>query len=456
LGVLNRRKFLKYVGAGAVAAGGAAAGYYLYDVGFARKPGVAVPTITQTATTVDYPPYADFKYKPYYLNPTDEQTVQFTNLSYDLGGDPLTSTWLVDNREASHERDYSTKLPEGEHVVDLQVSDGKQTRVKSGTIIVEPDQIYPTKPLHLKYKGVNYTVAELTPEWHVHNPGTEEMDEQLDTIHDELGCNAIIMEAGADYEDILIESVRLATGKGFDRIYVQPRYINYAIDDTIDRIGSFAEKVTSLTDSSDTVVLSIGHEFGLETSGIIPGDNWWERMGYQLKNSDWQARVNANLPIMFAKLMRTVREKYPQKPITYSAAIWEVDSVPWSDPAFESICTDAYVMTKFGVTEDWMLNHFSQLRRYRKPIHSSEAGCMTFTGAGEWGGAMPLGVWESHPYDEDEQARYIKMYCDMLNRARIDGYFYTVYNDDFDKTYGLYLGFKRKKGFYMYKSYQRS
>jgi hypothetical protein len=80
---------------------------------------------------------------------------------------------------------------------------------------------------------------------------------------------------------------------------------------------------------------------------------------------------------------------------------------------------------------------------------------MTFTGAGEWGGAMPLGVWETHPYDEDEQARYIKKYCDMLNRARIDGYFYTVYNDDFDKTYGLYNGKKRKKSFYMYKSYRR-
>jgi hypothetical protein len=455
LSKVDRRRFLKYAGAGAAAVGGAVAAYYLYEMGFARKTEVAAPTVTQTATTVDYPPYADFKYKPYYLCPTDEQTVWFTNMSYDLGGDPLDNTWLIDNNVVSHERDYSTKLPQGEHLVDLQVSDGRQTRVKSATTTVEPDQIYPARPLHLKYKGVNYTVAELTPEWHVHNPSTEEMDEQLDTIHDELGCNAIIMESGADYEDILIESVRLATGKGFDRIYVQPRYINYTIDDTIDRIGGFAKKVTSLTDSSDSVVLSVGHEFGLETAGIIPGDNWWERMGYQLKNSDWQARVNANLPRMFAKLMRTVREKYPQRPIAYSAAIWEVDSVPWSDPAFESICTDAYVMTKFGITDDWMLSHFSQLKRYRKPIHSSEAGCMTFTGAGEWGGAMPLGVWETHPYDEDEQARYIKKYCDMLNRARIDGYFYTVYNDDFDKTYGLYNGMKRKKGFYMYKSYQR-
>lgn len=48
--------------------------------------------------------------------------------------------------------------------------------------------------------------------------------------------------------------------------------------------------------------------------------------------------------------------------------------------------------------------------------------------------------------------------CNALNRARIDGYFYTQYNDPytFDKGYGLYNGFKRKKGFYMYKSYQRT
>jgi len=43
----------------------------------------------------------------------------------------------------------------------------------------------------------------------------------------------------------------------------------------------------------------------------------------------------------------------------------------------------------------------------------------------------------------------------MLNQAKIDGCFYTVYNGDFDKGYGLY-GTQRKKGFYMDKSYQRT
>ncbi len=44
----------------------------------------------------------------------------------------------------------------------------------------------------------------------------------------------------------------------------------------------------------------------------------------------------------------------------------------------------------------------------------------------------------------------------MLNGARVNGYFYTEYNDNFDKGYGLYNGPARKKGFYMYKSYQRA
>jgi hypothetical protein len=47
-----------------------------------------------------------------------------------------------------------------------------------------------------------------------------------------------------------------------------------------------------------------------------------------------------------------------------------------------------------------------------------------------------------------------------LNRERIDGSYYTIYNDPspFEKGYGLYdpVTKMRKKGFYMYKSYQRT
>ena len=44
----------------------------------------------------------------------------------------------------------------------------------------------------------------------------------------------------------------------------------------------------------------------------------------------------------------------------------------------------------------------------------------------------------------------------MLNTARIDGAFLYIYNYEWDKGYGIYNGLKRKKAFYMYKSYQRT
>jgi hypothetical protein len=100
------------------------------------------------------------------------------------------------------------------------------------------------------------------------------------------------------------------------------------------------------------------------------------------------------------------------------------------------------------------LKELSDLKRFGKPVTVSEFGCATYKGAGSWG-ASDLNM-EEHPYDEDEQASYIEKYCDMLNKADIDGAFYYMYNDDFDKSYGLYNGFRRKKGFYMYKSYRRT
>jgi hypothetical protein len=453
---VDRRRILEYLGAGAIAAGVMAAAYYLRNTPVGREPEVTVPAVTEAPTTVDYPPYADFKWKPYYLNPTDQQTIQFTNTSYDLGGDPLTNTWLIDNKEVSHERDYSTKLPVGEHVVDLQVSDRKQTRVNSTTITVEPDEIYTAIPLHLKHKGISYFAGPVPPDWAgAPNPDRDEMDEQLDTIRNELGCNAVIISAGGDYEDRLIECGHVAIEKGFQRIHIQPRYMGASPDETVERIGKFAPKVRELRQVSGAVVYSLGHEFGLETA-IIRGDSWLERLeNFMKQNQNDMERIRTTLRKMFKDILAICRKNYGYT-LSYAAIAYpEADVVPWEDSAFESVGVDAILEEGLGNAETWVLNLFSHLKKYDKPIQSMEAGCMTFTGAGRVAGTAPLHTQESLQYDEDEQANWIKRYCDLLNRARIDGYFYTQYNDNWDKGYGLYNGKKRKKGFYMYKSYQR-
>lgn len=458
---MDRRRFLKYAGTAAFAVGGAASAYYLYETQLGRRPEVTIPTTTQTATLTkaNHSPVAAFDYKPKYLNPTDRQTIRFTNKSYDHDGDPLNYNWIVDDQTVSQEKDYSTKLPIGQHLIKLSVTDSQNEDVTGHIVGADPEQIYPAKPLHLKYKGTTYFAGPVPPDWEaIPNPDHDEMGEQLDSIRNELGCNAIIISGGEGYEDKLIECGRIAIEKSFECVHIQPRYLGASPDETVERIGEFALKMRDLRRVSDAVIYSVGHEFGLETA-ILTGDNWLERLQTFMKwyPSDLE-KIQTTLKKMFKDILLICKQNYGYT-ISYAAiAYLETDIVPWNDPAFESVGVDAILEEAVGNNESWVLNLLSSLKRHNKPIQSMEAGCETYTGAGRVAGTAPLYAQETQTYDEDEQANWIKRYCDVLNKARIEAYFYTQYNDNWDKGYGLYNPYtqSRKKGFYMYKSYQRS
>jgi hypothetical protein len=384
--------------------------------------------------------------------------IQFTNLSTDSDNDPLTYRWLVDNQLASEQKDYSARLPVGQHLVELEASDRVAKSTVAQAVTVEPDQIYPTKPLHLRHKGFTYFAGPVPPAWpSLPRPTDDEMDEQLDTMRNELGCNAIIISGGEDYEDRLIECGRMAIQKGFERIHIQPRYMDAAPSETVEKVGRFATEVRSLREVSESVVYCVGHEFSNETA-ILPGDTWIERFTYLVEKPDWPKKVEATLPKMFRDLIAVCKQNYGYA-ISYAAiGFAEADMVPWENPVFDSVGVDVAVQDKYGCTEDWVVNLLSGLKKYRKPVNCMEAGCPTFTGAGKTAGTAPTQFQDTLQYDEDEQANWIRRECSALDRARIDGYFYTIYNDNWDMGYGVYnpQTRKRKKGFYMYKSYQRT
>jgi hypothetical protein len=461
---MHRRRFLKYSGAAAVTVGALAAAYYLCNTALRRNVEVTIPSATKTESTastrVNHSPVANFKYKPYYLDPTDQQTIQFTNLSTDEDGDPLTYEWLVDNEPVSTEEDYSTKLPVGQHDVRLEVSDPLTKNTTTQTVTVEPDQIYQTKPLKIKHKGIRMTVG-----WKGmgHTP-IDVTEEKLDAIHNELGCNAVIIFGNTEFENDLIEAGKLAIEKGFDRIYIAPMYLDLPLDETVENIGEFARRIKTLRQLSDSIVFMVGHEFTFDSYGLVPGETYPERLAYPIDHPNWDLEVKRVLPNAFRRIIALCKENYGY-PITYAATIMECESnlVPWSDPIFESVGTDAYVWDKVGWTQDWIIHHLDRLTRYGKPVNSTEWGCLTYKRASqEW--AFTDADLAEYPYDEDEQANYIQQYCEMLNRAKIDGAFYTQIDDERPKGYGLYLatthpfgpGSSRKKGFYMYKSYQRA
>ena len=457
---LNRRRFLKYAGGTAAVVGASALGL---DYFLTPRPSALNQTSALTATSSQFklPPIAQFDYVPKYIEPTDQQLVQFTNLSTDLYGDPLTYQWFVDNQPVSTEKDYSAKLPVGSHTVELRTSDPTITAcpcysIIESTITVESDQIYPTRQLNVTNKGMRYSAGAWAPYAATPTPTSDEMEEQLGTIRNELGCNAILVNAGAGYEENLIECGRIAIEKGFDRIYIQPEFMDSTIDETIQKVHEFIESIKPLRAISDSVVFVVGHEFGLETYGIIPGNTWYDRLQYQIEHNDWLEKVRSALPNMLDSIITDCKQNYGY-PITYSAAIWEDDLVPWHDPSIESVCVDAYIMDSVGWTADWISEHLSSFKEFGKPVNSAEWGCMTFTGAGAVSGTSPLYVGQN-PYDENEQANYIQQYFQMLNGADIGGCFYTIYTDPptYPKGFGLLNGLDRKKGFYMYKSYQRT
>jgi PKD repeat protein len=393
----------------------------------------------RSTSNQNHPPVANFKYKPSYLNPTDQQTIQFTNLSTDLDGDPLAYKWLVDGQLASEEKDYSAKLPVGPHTVELEASDPQIKTATTQAVTVEPDQIYPTKQLHIGYKGMRMMVGWKGMAWPIPIDIT---DEKLDIIHDELGCNAVLIFGNTEFEDDLIEAGRLAIRKGFDRIYVAPVYLDLPIDQTVQNIGRFAKKIRVLREASDSVVFMIGHEFTFDAYGIVPGETYPDRLWYPIQKPDWVRNsywkvLNSTLPDAFRRIIALCRENYGYQ-IAYAATPDEAASiVPWSDPIFESVSSDAYIWENVGWTENWIVNHLSELKRFRKPVNSTEWGCMTYKRASqEWYHDAPEDL-AKYPYDEDEQTKYIAQYCNTLNRARISGAFCNQLDDERLRGYGL-------------------
>jgi len=425
---------------------------------------VTTPATTQTESPTssrqNHPPVANFTRRPYYLNPTDQQTIRFAANCYDADNDALAYWWSVDGQPVSTQNDYSTRLPVGEHIVQLEVTDRLAQDSVQQPVTVEPDQIYPTKQLHIKHKGMRMMVG-----WKGMSPiPTDVTDEKLDIIHDELGCNAVIIFGNTEFEDDLIEAGRLAIQKGFDRIYVAPMYLDLSAGETVDRIGRFAKKVKALRQMSEAIVFMVGHEFTFDMYGIVPGETYPDRLRYPLEHGDWAGKAYAVLPGVFRKIVAVCKADYGYQ-IAYAATVWEADDiVPWSDPIFESVSSDDYIWDKVGWTENVVRRHLAGLKRYGKPVNSTEWGCLTYKGASqEWG--FTDSDLAKYPYDEDEQANYIAQYCSMLDKADISGAFYTQIDDERLKGYGLYKastspyfgpGSSRKKGFYMYKSYQRS
>lgn len=173
----DRRCFLRYVGAGAVAVGGAAAAYYLYSTGLGPKPEVTTTTRTERRmpSTTQALPELRVSYVPD-ENASLQDLVfldgQLFEPSAAVTGavEPLTLAWYLDDYVNPISTEYKPDpiaLAPGEHYPKLVVTDGAGRRkeiglpkvVKVGDPFIPPGKYGVAE--HLRWSVAQYQLAEV-------------------------------------------------------------------------------------------------------------------------------------------------------------------------------------------------------------------------------------------------------------------------------------------------------
>ena len=274
------RGYMKYTAAGVVVVGGAAAGaYYFTRPKLTPSPTetynpTETPSPTSKVTPINHPPTAIFRIKPEYILPATDQDIEFINLTEDIDDDPLTYSWFVDGQVASEEKDYSTRLSDGDHTIGLAVTDGRLADQTQKELTVEPARAhYPEKDLKVPIKGIGYKIG--IPGWLDNIVPISRMDDDLTILHDELGCNGIRVESS--FNEQLIKCGEIAINKGFNYISLNSRYVNAPWDVWVNKIKDLAPEAEKLRKRSDAIVLQPATEFCVDSKAVFKHDTYTER-----------------------------------------------------------------------------------------------------------------------------------------------------------------------------------
>ncbi|MEM4246100.1 MAG: hypothetical protein QW390_02265, partial [Candidatus Bathyarchaeia archaeon] len=215
----------------------------------------------------------------------------------------------------------------------------------------------------------------------------------------------------------------------------------------IERVSKFTVKAERLRRLSDSVELWVGNELTIDALGIRKGATYVERV-----TANDPPNVKTILNNFLNRLITVSRANFNGK-ITYAAGLWE--PVEWRRHDFDIIGSNEY----FWPNRDSIKDKINRLKRFNKPVYITEFGSCTYEGACKWGGAGSFHDTK-HPYDEDEQVNCIEKYLKIFN-GKVHGCFLWIYRENEPRYFGIVTSSlggvnKRKKGFYMYKSYRRS
>ena len=461
---LTRRKYMQYAAAGIATAAVTGLGYYLTALS-STQPQLAL-TRTETSSLSLPAPTADFEYEPSYIKPTSADTIHFLNKSQNPDGieTGLAYSWYVDDKMVANTKDFSTQLSSDAigtpHNVRLSACRADQCGDVEKVVEVDPDEIYPPTELQVPLKSIVYDAGTQYKYegWDNRRWLSEEQfkRELVDVINRELGCNAVRL-TGTDH-NYLFRVAEIAINQGhFDKILINPRFIDCTRDEVLDKIVEFARGAEDLRQRHNGIVFSIGNELAQDTKGIGSDLRFYQERAMDKWDTGWKDTLDDFLEDLSSAVSGVFNGE-----LTYAAGYWELP-IDWAGLGLNVISVNEYLDSGRPIAD--MNRQLSELRAYadsrRKQLWITEFGCATFEGAFEIGGM----AWaeKGKTYSQEAQADGIKKYLQIFNEVQPEActlHQFWEWNED-DSTSFAITKFRRsmppqrKLGFYVYKSYQR-
>jgi hypothetical protein len=277
------------------------------------------------------------------------------------------------------------------------------------------------------------------------------MEEEIGAISDRLNCNSVTIY-GSDFGR-LSDTVAAAVERRL-HVWLQPRLVDRPQPETLDHLAEGARLAESFRRQGADVHYSIGCAHQIMTTGIVPGDQYHERMANLFTNADHHflkptggydrgdaaTRLNAFL----AQAAKIARKLFAGE-LIYSAGNFE--DVDWK-------LVDYVGLTYYYSHHPTKEGHAREIGGYRKwgkPIVISEYGCPAYEGAEERGllafdvvdRSKPIPtVFEGYVRDEKVQAEYhlrmLAMFTELgVHSAAIAEFIHPTHPHSADPKYDL-------------------
>jgi hypothetical protein len=231
----------------------------------------------------------------------------------------------------------------------------------------------------MKRKGINYDVGIEFHHDFVSRPNFDVavIHRELEIIRQDLHCNAVRI-SGTDIGR-LITTAEDALQQGLE-VWLSSHLHDQTPEETLRYTVQCAAAAEELRQRRPQLIFILGCELTWFMQGILPGNNFLERMGHPW-SMWWRLKVlgmhNKPLNAFLAKATAAVRETF-HGPVTYASA--PIEAVNWG--LFDFVGLDYYRAKQNRESYAQRLErHFA----HGKPVVITEVGLCTYQGAEDKG-----------------------------------------------------------------------